>query len=74
MESSRLGNALFVVYLLFYVGFVGLSAFIPQVMEWRPWNGLNLAVLYGFGLILLAFFMAALYGYLRERKGSSNTP
>lgn len=63
-RNSRYGLALFAVYLLLYGGFVLLSAFAPEMMERQPLAGLNLAVLYGFGLIIAAFVLALLYGWL----------
>ncbi len=60
--NARLGLVLFFLYLLLYIGFVGISAFAPSWMEWRPMNGMNLALLYGFGLILAALALAFVYG------------
>jgi uncharacterized membrane protein (DUF485 family) len=60
----RLGMLLFCLYSLLYVGFVMISAFAPQRMEVIVWAGLNLAVLYGFALIIVAFVMAMIYGLL----------
>ena len=57
----------FFVYLVLYAGFVVLNAVAPEVMETKPVAGLNLAVLYGFGLILAAFVLAIVYGGLAER-------
>jgi hypothetical protein len=51
-RNSRNGLILFAVYLLFYGGFVVINAFDPASMERTPIAGLNLAVLYGFGLII----------------------
>lgn len=65
-HNSRLGLRLFFVYLVLYVGFVLLNAYSPDVMEWRPWGGINLALLYGFGLILAALALAFLYGMLAK--------
>jgi uncharacterized membrane protein (DUF485 family) len=59
---SRLGFALFAVYLLLYGGFVLLNAFSPSAMDATPWAGINLAVLYGLGLILAAVVLALVYG------------
>jgi uncharacterized membrane protein (DUF485 family) len=61
---SRLGLALFGVYLVLYGGFVALSAFAPWALEWTPLAGVNLAILYGFGLIVSAFVLALAYGSL----------
>ena len=41
-----------------------LNAFSPETMETTPVAGVNLAILYGFGLIVTAFVMAVLYGFL----------
>ncbi len=61
-RASRLGLTLFVFYLLLYLGFVLIAAFSPSLMEWRPFDGLNLAILYGFGLIGIAILLALIYG------------
>ncbi len=63
-RNSRLGLWLFAVYLLLYGGFVGINAFAPQLMESRPALGINLAILYGMALILAAFLLALVYGWL----------
>jgi uncharacterized membrane protein (DUF485 family) len=64
--SSRLGLVFFLIYLLFYAGFVLISAFASQWLELRVLGGLNLAIVYGFGLIALALMLASLYGWLRR--------
>ena len=61
-RPSRLGLILFLLYLLLYGGFVFLNAFSPKTMEVTPFAGVNLAILYGFGLILAAFVLAMIYG------------
>jgi uncharacterized membrane protein (DUF485 family) len=59
--NTRLGLALFAVYVLFYGGFMALSAFRPEVMG-RPFlGGVNLSVAYGFALIVAALLLAVLY-------------
>ncbi len=63
-RNSRTGLILFAVYLLFYGGFVFINAFYPASMEQTPIAGLNLAVLYGFGLIFGAIILSAVYGLL----------
>lgn len=72
--NARLGLVLFFLYLLLYIGFVGISAFAPSWMEWRPMDGMNLALLYGFGLILAALALAFVYGLLAKTpQGNANT-
>ncbi len=60
--NARFGLKLFLVYTVFYAGFVLVSAFAAQWSEWELWGGLNLAVLWGFALIGMAFVLALIYG------------
>ena len=62
-RNTRLGVLLFAVYLLLYGGFVLLAAFAPEAMESTPFAGVNLAVWYGFGLIVAALVLALIYGW-----------
>jgi uncharacterized membrane protein (DUF485 family) len=66
-RAGRIGLVLFAVYVLFYAGFVGLSAFAPQIMSTRPLGGVNLAIDYGMGLIIGAFLLALLYMVLARK-------
>ena len=61
-QTSRLGLGLFLFYLLLYGGFVLLNAFSPTTMESTPVAGVNLAILYGFVLIISAFVLSVVYG------------
>ena len=61
VRSRRIGLVLFAVYVAIYVGFVGLSAFRPQDMVRPVWQGVNLAILYGLGLIGAAIILAVAY-------------
>ena len=63
-RRARIGLVLFAVYLLLYGGFVLLSALAPELMDRTPLFGVNIAVLYGFLLIIAAFVLALLYGWL----------
>ncbi len=63
-RNAAIGMVLFIVYLVLYGGFVFLNAFSAETMESTPLWGINLAVLYGFGLIIAAFILALLYGAL----------
>ncbi len=62
--NTTLGLKLFVVYTLFYLGFVLISAFAADLMETVAFAGLNLAIVYGFGLIVSAFVLALVYGVM----------
>lgn len=70
-RSNPLGMMLFGIYLVIYVGFVLINAIAPQLMEWTPLAGLNLAILYGFALIIFAFVLALIYGVMAGRRESS---
>lgn len=61
-SNAKLGLRLFAIYALFYASYVFVNAFAAQWSDWRPFGGLNLAVLWGFSLIFLAFLLALLYG------------
>jgi uncharacterized membrane protein (DUF485 family) len=63
-QRTKLGLVLFSIYLVLYGGFVLVNAFAPQQMEATPLFGINLAILYGVTLILAAFALALLYGWL----------
>ncbi|MCI0461242.1 MAG: DUF485 domain-containing protein [Gemmataceae bacterium] len=58
------GIALFLIYLAFYAGFVLLNAFWPEVMDEVLAAGVNLAIWYGFALIVLALVLALVYDWL----------
>ena len=60
-RNSRYGLWLFGLYLILYGGFMGLAAFAPQLMAKAPFGGVNLAILYGFGLIVAALVLALVY-------------
>jgi len=62
-RNARLGLWLFALYLLFYAGFVGITAFRPQAMDVAVVAGVNLAIVYGFGLIVAAIVLALFYGW-----------
>lgn len=59
---SPLGLGLFVVYAACYSAFVLTNALAAPVMERVVFAGLNLAIVSGFGLIVLALFLALVYG------------
>jgi uncharacterized membrane protein (DUF485 family) len=60
--KSRIGVWMFLVYTALYGGFIAINTIKPTLMEERI-AGLNLAVVYGMGLILFAFFLAIVYNH-----------
>lgn len=59
--KMRLGVMMFIPYALIYAVFVVINLVKPVLMETKVIFGLNLAVVYGFGLIILALIMALIY-------------
>lgn len=59
--KMRLGVWMFLPYALVYAGFVAINVVSPMLMGTVVVAGLNLAVVYGFGLIALALVMALIY-------------
>jgi uncharacterized membrane protein (DUF485 family) len=70
-RNARNGLILFFVYLAFYAAFVLLAAFSPATMGRTPWAGVNLAIWYGFALIVVAFAIALVYGALCRKESPS---
>lgn len=66
--KTKAGLILFFVYGFIYFGFIILNTLAPRMMEVKIVLGLNLAVTYGFGLILLAIGMGLIYNRLCTRK------
>jgi len=62
--KTKLGVKLFFVYAIIYAGFVFINTLSPSTMEIKVFAGLNLAVLYGFGLIVLAIVMGTIYNWV----------
>lgn len=65
-RNARIGLVLFGLYLILYSGFVLLNAFRPETME-VTFGGINLAIVYGVGLILAALVVSLVYGVLCGR-------
>lgn len=59
--KAKLGIYLFIFYSFVYAGFVAVNTIDPKVMSIIVFAGLNLACVYGFGLIILAIVMGVIY-------------
>lgn len=70
-RNARYGLFLFAVYVALYVGFMALNAFNPEQMQQPALAGVNLAVVYGVGLIVAALVLALVYVALCRRGSSS---
>jgi uncharacterized membrane protein (DUF485 family) len=58
--KTRVGIWMFILYAIIYAGFVLISTFNPELMG-SDIGSLNLAVIYGFGLLLFALMLAVVY-------------
>jgi uncharacterized membrane protein (DUF485 family) len=63
-RNARYGAVLFLIYSLLYGTFVAINAFQPGVMDTIVMAGVNLAIIYGLGLIAAAFVLALVYVWL----------
>ena len=59
---------MFLFYALIYAGFVAINVIKPILMEADALFGLNLAVVYGFGLIIFALILALIYNRMCAKK------
>ncbi|WP_305044299.1 DUF485 domain-containing protein [Geoalkalibacter sp.] len=60
--KTKIGISMFVVYTLIYFLFVVINIASPEAMQVQV-IGLNLAVVYGMGLIIFAFLLALVYNH-----------
>jgi uncharacterized membrane protein (DUF485 family) len=73
-RNARIGLILFGLYLLVYAGYVLINALDPELMEWTPAAGVNLAIWYGMGLIAFAFLLALVYGFVCRQRDEGPAP
>lgn len=62
-KKAKLGIRFFIIYSLFYAGFVLIGVFNYELLSVQIIEGVNLAVFYGIGLIIFAVFLGVLYNY-----------
>ncbi len=60
-RASRVGLALFGIYVLLYAGFITLVLVRPDIVAKRPFGGVNLAIICGLGLIVAAIVLATAF-------------
>jgi uncharacterized membrane protein (DUF485 family) len=68
--KTRLGVIMFLVYAVVYAAFILINVAFPSWMR-ADVGSLNVAIVFGFGLILLAIVLAFVYNHLctlAERK------
>ncbi len=66
--KTKIGIRFFIVYSIVFSGFIVINTFVPQLMKVKVVFGLNLAVTYGFSLIIAAVVMGLVYNAVCSRK------
>lgn len=66
--KQKLGLKLFFVYATIYAIFVGINTLFPSVMEKVVFMGLNVAIVYGFSLIIFAIILGLVYNGFCTKK------
>ncbi|MBN1629862.1 MAG: DUF485 domain-containing protein [Thermoleophilia bacterium] len=69
--KRRLGLIMLAVYGVIYVVFIVINVAWPKVMGTIVFAGLNLAIVYGFALIVIAFILALAYNWACTRHEKS---
>ena len=69
--KRRLGLKMLAFYGVLYVAFIIINVAWPKVMGTIVVYGLNLAIIYGFALIIIALLMALFYNWLCTRQEKS---
>lgn len=66
VKKTRMGIIMVSIYILVYAVFVTINVVNPKLMK-MDIGSLNLAIVYGFGLILLAVVQAVIYNHYCTR-------
>jgi len=66
-KKSKLGIKLFFFYVIIYGGFVVIGLTNPELFGVHVLGNQNLAIVYGFGLIILAIVMGFIYNAMCNR-------
>jgi uncharacterized membrane protein (DUF485 family) len=63
-KKTKLGLILFAIYAVIYGAFIAINTIAPKAMGIKVILGLNLAVVYGFSLIILPIIMGLVYNWI----------
>lgn len=72
--KMRIGVWMFLLYASIYAVFVAINLIKPLWMEKIVFLGLNLAVVFGFGLIAFALILALIYNHMCGLHEADNKP
>ncbi len=65
--KSKLGIIMFAIYTPIYLAFILISVISPSFMS-KDIGSLNVAIVYGFGIIILAIIQAIIYNNICSAK------
>lgn len=65
-KKTKLGLIMFFIYTIIYASFIIINVRFPKLMS-LDIGSLNLAIVYGFGLILIALAQAVIYNHICTR-------
>lgn len=69
--KTKLGLIMIAIYTIVYFTFIIIAVTNPQLMA-KDVGGLNLAIAYGFGIIILAIVQALIYNFACSRHEKKN--
>jgi uncharacterized membrane protein (DUF485 family) len=69
--KTKLGLIMIAIYTVVYFTFIIIAVANPQLMA-KDVGGLNLAIAYGFGIIILAIIQALIYNFACSRSEKNN--
>ena len=69
--KRRLGLIMLAIYGVIYIAFIVINVAWPKAMGTIVVGGLNLAIVYGFALIVIAFLLAIAYNWACTRHEKS---
>jgi uncharacterized membrane protein (DUF485 family) len=70
-RNARYGLLLFAVYFAFYGSFMAINLAAPKLMSSESLGGMNVAIVFGFSLILAAIGLALVYMWMCSRPKST---
>lgn len=71
--KTKTGLIMFAIYIPVYMAFILISVISPKTMATEI-GPLNLAIVYGFGIIILAIVQAVIYNYICSKKEKLDNP
>ncbi|MFC1995805.1 DUF485 domain-containing protein [Chloroflexota bacterium] len=71
--KTKLGLIMFAIYTPIYFSFILIAVVNPKIMA-KDIGSLNVAIVYGFGIIILAIVQALVYNYICQKRETMEDP